>query len=48
MTQQDIDEVIAKFSVAADLALGSGFQGVEIHAGREHLFQPTYLNFRTI
>ncbi|EXL66791.1 hypothetical protein FOPG_17061 [Fusarium oxysporum f. sp. conglutinans race 2 54008] len=34
MTRQDIDDVIAKFVAAAKLTFQSGFQGVEVHAGR--------------
>ncbi|EGU82082.1 hypothetical protein FOXB_07405 [Fusarium oxysporum f. sp. conglutinans Fo5176] len=35
MTRQDIDDVIAKFVAAAKLTFQSGFQGVEVHAGRK-------------
>lgn len=35
MTQNDIDDVIAAFVSAANIAFRAGFQGVEVHAGRE-------------
>lgn len=36
MTRGDVDEVVAKFASAAILASRTGFQGVEVHAGRKH------------
>lgn len=35
MTENDIDRVIAAFVSAANMAFRAGFQGVEVHAGRE-------------
>jgi 2,4-dienoyl-CoA reductase-like NADH-dependent reductase (Old Yellow Enzyme family) len=35
MTQKDIDDVVAAFASAANMAFCAGFQGVEVHAGRE-------------
>ncbi len=39
MTGDQIDNVVAQFTRAARLASEAGFDGVEIHAGRECLFQ---------
>jgi 2,4-dienoyl-CoA reductase-like NADH-dependent reductase (Old Yellow Enzyme family) len=38
MTGDQIDNVVAQFTRAAQLASKAGFDGVEIHAGRECLF----------
>ncbi len=38
MTGDQIDNVVAQFTRAARLASKAGFDGVEIHAGRECLF----------
>lgn len=38
MTGDQIDSVVAQFTRAACLASKAGFDGVEIHAGREYYF----------